>query len=67
MSYFKDGRVRASYGAANGLSGGHVADLRLENGALWVATMEGVSRLENGHIVTLASRNGLPCDPPCGP
>lgn len=62
VSYFKDGRVRASYTAANGLSRGHVADLRLENGALWVAAMGGVSRIENGRILTLTSRNGLPCD-----
>jgi len=63
VSYFKDGRVLASYTAADGLSGGEVTDLRLANGALWVATMEGVSRLENGHVATLTRRNGLPCDP----
>ncbi|MFI4886912.1 MAG: two-component regulator propeller domain-containing protein [Steroidobacterales bacterium] len=63
VSYFKDGRVRASYTAANGLSGGHVTDLRLQNGALWVATMGGVSRIENGRIATLTRKNGLPCDP----
>ena len=63
VSYFKDGRVRASYAASDGLSGGHVTDLRLENGALWVATMGGVSRLENGRITTLTSKNGLPCNP----
>ncbi|HEV2272272.1 MAG TPA: two-component regulator propeller domain-containing protein [Steroidobacteraceae bacterium] len=62
VAYFKDGRVRASYTAADGLSRGQVADLRLENGALWVATMGGVSRLEHGRIATLTSRNGLPCD-----
>ena len=62
VAYLKDGRVRASYTAADGLSAGQVADLRLENGALWVATMGGVSRLENGRIATLSSRNGLPCD-----
>ena len=62
VAYFKDGRVRASYTAADGLSGGQVADLRLEKGALWVATMGGVSRLENGRIATLTSKNGLPCD-----
>ncbi|HEY7888933.1 MAG TPA: two-component regulator propeller domain-containing protein [Steroidobacteraceae bacterium] len=63
VAYFKDGRVRASYSAAEGLSGGQVTDLRLKNGALWVATMGGVSRLENGRIATLTSKNGLPCDP----
>jgi signal transduction histidine kinase/ligand-binding sensor domain-containing protein len=63
VSYLKDGRVSASYGTADGLSGGHVADLRLEDGALWVATMGGVSRIENGRIATLTTRNGMPCDP----
>ena len=63
VSYFKDGRVRASYAAADGLSSGPVADLRLEDGALWVAAMGGVSRLADGRIATLTSRNGLPCDP----
>lgn len=63
VSYFKDGRVRATYSAADGLSGGNVTDLRLGHGALWVTTMGGVSRLENGRIATLTSKNGLPCDP----
>src|SRR6185312_14384285 len=45
VSYFEDGRVRASYGTAAGLSAGPVADLRLENGALWVATSGGLSRV----------------------
>ena len=63
VSYLKDGRVRASYTAAGGLSAGHVTDLRLQGDALWVATMGGVSRIENGRIATLTTRNGLPCDP----
>ena len=62
VAYLEDGRVRASYAAADGLSAGQVADLRLENGALWVATTGGVSRIDSGHIATLTSRNGLPCD-----
>ena len=34
--YFKDGQVRASYTAADGLGKGHVAGLRLDrDGALW--------------------------------
>ena len=37
--YFKDGQVRASYTAANGLGKGAVAGLRLDrDGALWAAT-----------------------------
>ncbi|MGH8199131.1 MAG: two-component regulator propeller domain-containing protein [Steroidobacteraceae bacterium] len=61
VSYFKDGRIRATYTAADGLTAGQVADLRLQDGVLWVATMGGVSRLANGHIATLTGGNGL-CD-----
>ena len=64
LSYFKDGQVRASYTAADGLGEGHVPDLQLDrDGALWAATEEGgLSRIKNGRITTLTSRNGLPCD-----
>ncbi len=62
--YFKDGQVRASYTAADGLGKGHVPGLRLDaDGALWAATEEGgLSRIKDGRISTLTSRNGLPCD-----
>jgi PAS domain S-box-containing protein len=62
--FFKDGQVRASYTAADGLGKGHVPGLQLDgDGALWASTEEGgVSRIKDGHIATLTSRNGLPCD-----
>ena len=62
--YFKDGQVRASYTAANGLGKGHVAGLRLDrDGALWAATQDGgLSRIKDGRIATLTTKNGLPCD-----
>ena len=62
--YFKDGQVRASYTPADGLPKGPVAGLRLDrDGALWAATQQGgLSRIKDGHISTLTSRNGLPCD-----
>jgi len=62
--YFKDGRARASYTAGDGLGKGRIAGLRLgRDGALWAATDEGgLSRIKDGRITTLASRNGLPCD-----
>jgi signal transduction histidine kinase/ligand-binding sensor domain-containing protein len=64
VSYFRDGQLRASYGAADGLGAGHAPDLRLdEDGALWVATHEGgVSRIKDGRVTALTTRNGLPCD-----
>ena len=63
VSYFKDGRLRESYTAANGLGDGVVTDLQLErDGALWVATQGGLSHVKDGHIATLTSKSGLPCD-----
>jgi len=63
IAYVKDGQVRASYGAAQGLGGGRVNDLKLDaDGTLWAATPGGLSRLKNGRVATLTSRNGLPCD-----
>ena len=63
VSYLKDGQLRASYTAASGLGEGHVGDLQLDrDGALWAATQGGLSRIKDGRIATLTSRNGLPCD-----
>ena len=63
IAYFADGQVRASYSTANGLGEGRVNDLRFDpDGTLWAATEGGLSRLKNGRIATLNSKNGLPCD-----
>jgi signal transduction histidine kinase/ligand-binding sensor domain-containing protein len=63
IAYFTDGQIRASYGAANGLSQTRVSDLRFDHdGTLWIAAEGGLSRLKNGRLVTLTSKNGLPCD-----
>jgi signal transduction histidine kinase/ligand-binding sensor domain-containing protein len=63
--YFKDGQVRGSYTAANGLGKGAVANLRLDrDGAVWAAIQKGggLSRIKDGRIATLTTKNGLPCD-----
>ena len=64
VSYFKEGRLRASYTAANGLGKSSIGDLRLDrDGALWASTQGGgLSRIKDGRITTLTSRCGLPCD-----
>jgi ligand-binding sensor domain-containing protein/signal transduction histidine kinase len=63
IAYFQDGQVRTSYSDADGLAKGRVNDLRFdEQGALWAATEGGLSRLKNGRIATLTSKNGTPCD-----
>jgi len=63
IAWFRDGQVRASYAAADGLAEGRENDLRFDReGALWAAAEGGLSRLKDGRIATLTSRNGLPCD-----
>ena len=63
VAYFKDGEVRALYTVAEGLGGGRVNQLQVEqDGALWAATEGGLSRLKDGRVATLNSKNGLPCD-----
>jgi ligand-binding sensor domain-containing protein/signal transduction histidine kinase len=63
IAYFSDGQVRASYTVTDGLGEGHVNYLRVDqDGVLWIATEGGLSRLKNGRIATLTSKNGLPCD-----
>src|SRR5713226_9467492 len=63
VAYFKDGQVRASYTAADGLGEGRVNHILLDqDGTLWTATQGGVSRLKNGRVITLSSKNGFPCD-----
>jgi len=64
VSYFKNGRVRVSYTTTDGLGHGPVPDLRLDpDRALWAATeYGGLSRIKDGRIATLTTRNGLPCD-----
>jgi len=61
--HFKDGQVRASYGPADGLGDGRVSALQLDSeNTLWAATDGGLSRIKNGRVATLTTKNGLPCD-----
>jgi len=63
VAYFKDGQVRALYGAADGLGEGRVNGVQFDrDGTLWAATEGGLSQVKNGRIVTLSGQNGLPCD-----
>jgi signal transduction histidine kinase/ligand-binding sensor domain-containing protein len=63
IAYFSDGQVRASYAAADGLGEGRVSSFLFDHeGTLWASTEGGLSRLKNGRIATLSSKNGLPCD-----
>jgi signal transduction histidine kinase/ligand-binding sensor domain-containing protein len=63
VAYFKDGQVRASFKGADGLGEGRVGGLQADrDGTLWAATGGGLSRVKNGRVATLSSKNGLPCD-----
>jgi signal transduction histidine kinase/ligand-binding sensor domain-containing protein len=63
LLYFQDGRVLRSYTSADGLADGRINDFRIEaDGTLWIATEAGLSRLKNGRIVTLTTKQGLPCN-----
>jgi signal transduction histidine kinase/ligand-binding sensor domain-containing protein len=58
LVYYDGGQLRESYTAI-----GRVNDLRSDpDGTLWAATDGGISRVRDGRIATLSSRNGLPCD-----
>jgi ligand-binding sensor domain-containing protein/signal transduction histidine kinase len=63
LAFLGDGHVRASFAAADGLGEGMVADLQLDtDGALWASTQGGLSRVNEGRVSTLTTKNGLPCD-----
>jgi len=63
VAFLGDGHVQMHYTSANGLGAGFVRSLRLEgDGVLWAATEGGLSRIKDGRIATLISKNGLPCD-----
>jgi len=58
-----DGKVDASYSAAEGLGKGIVNDLRVAaDGTGWAATDGGLTRIKGGRLATLTGKNGLPCD-----
>jgi len=61
--HFSGGQVRAAYTAADGLGEGFVGRFRFDaDGTVWAATQGGLSWVKNGHVATLTSKNGLPCD-----
>jgi signal transduction histidine kinase len=63
IAYVSDGRVSAAYSAKDGLGANRVNDLQLDaDGTLWVSTAGGLSRLKDGRLKTLTSKDGLPCD-----
>jgi signal transduction histidine kinase/ligand-binding sensor domain-containing protein len=63
VAHFSDGRIKETYGRAEGLGSGRVGALRIEtDDTVWAATEGGLSRIKNSQVLTLTNRNGLPCD-----
>jgi PAS domain S-box-containing protein len=63
VAYLSDGQIKQTYGRAEGLGGGRVSALYIEaDDTVWAATEGGLSRIKSGRVVTLTSKNGLPCD-----
>ena len=63
IAYFANGTVQRSYSAENGLGEGRVNQLSFgTDGVLWAATEGGLSWVKDGRVITLTSKNGLPCD-----
>jgi PAS domain S-box-containing protein len=63
VAYLMNGQIERSYTTADGLGDGRISHLRVDReGALWASTEGGVSRIKDGHVATLSTKNGLPCD-----
>jgi PAS domain S-box-containing protein len=63
VAYLTHNRIERSYTTADGLGEGRIAHLRVDReGALWASTEGGLSRIKDGHVATLSTKNGLPCD-----
>jgi signal transduction histidine kinase/ligand-binding sensor domain-containing protein len=63
LLYFQDGHVVKSYHSTDRTAETRVNDFRIESdGTLWITTEGGLSRLKDGRLVTLTTRNGLLCD-----
>src|SRR5580698_3121243 len=63
VAYFSEGQIKETYGRAEGLGSGRVSALHIDTDhTVWAATEGGLSRIKNGRVLTLTSKNGLPCD-----
>jgi len=63
IAYFKDGQIKTSLSGKDGLGSDRIWNLYLDHqGTLWAATEGGLSRIRDGQVTTLTTKNGLPCD-----
>ena len=60
---FRDGKIARSFDENDGLGEYTIWNLYIDReGTLWASTEGGLSRLKDGRVVTLTTKNGLPCD-----
>ena len=63
VAYLKDGQIRARYPSAEGLGASRVNNLHLDgDGALWVASEDGLSRLKNGSVFNVEQQERITRD-----
>jgi ligand-binding sensor domain-containing protein/two-component sensor histidine kinase len=63
LVFFQDGQVKERYTLGGNQRFNDPRDLQIDSGgAVWVASQEGLTRLSQGRLNTLSSRNGLPCN-----
>ena len=63
IAHFKDGRIDKTLGHKDGLAADLVWTLYFDHeGTLWAATEGGLSRIRDGNISTLTTKNGMPCN-----
>jgi len=62
IAHFKDGQLSAWLGSKDGLGADLIWNLYVDHeGTLWAATEGGLSRVRDGRVSTLTTKNGLPC------
>ena len=63
IAHFKDGRIDKTLGHKDGLAADLVWTLYFDHeGTLWAGTEGGLSRIRDGNISTLTTKNGMPCN-----
>ncbi len=63
VAHFHEGLIDTSIGVKDGLGANQVWNLHVDSdGTLWAATEGGLSRVKDGRVATLTTKNGLPCD-----
>ncbi|MGA9255732.1 MAG: two-component regulator propeller domain-containing protein, partial [Candidatus Sulfotelmatobacter sp.] len=63
IAYFRAGEIRNLPLSDDSASTRKVLDIsRDRDGSMWAATENGLGRIKNGHVATLTTANGLPCN-----